>query len=91
MQLPPTLVAHPDERGGGGGAGGGGGCGGGGGNRSQLALTLFERLTLCGVRPVLLAAQYRCPPQAGCSLGPEGRASLAREAFPSGPSNTPLV
>ena len=53
MQLPPTLHDPADF----------GGGGGGGGNRSQLALTLFERLTLCGVRPVLLAAQYRCPPQ----------------------------
>ena len=55
MQLPPTLHEPAD--------GGGGGGGGGGGRGSQLALTLFERLVGCGVRPVLLRQQYRCPPQ----------------------------
>ena len=66
-QLPPTLLAPPRAAVAAAAAAAGGAARRRGGGPS-LELTLFERLANCGVRPVMLRAQYRCPPLLSSSL-----------------------
>ena len=63
-QLPPTLLAPPRAAAAAAAAAAAGGSGGAppAAAGPSLELTLFERLANCGVRPVMLRAQYRCPP-----------------------------